>query len=171
MFGKNLRRALERRAVSQTAAAELLQIRQPSFNYYCNLVEPPRDKTVRWLSFHLGIPCDELLGGPPSWLAKGAAGKYGGADPLWWNSLKRRWRRRNNRSELELSIRVLFPDNADAIVAWLNGNNPACPDSLHTSKPVICKAATRPMAGVDVEATKGGESNGGSQPAGSAADS
>jgi hypothetical protein len=73
----------------------------------------------------LGIPCDELLGGPPPWLTKDAAGKYGGADPLWWNNLKRRWQRREKRTELELSIRVLFPDDADPIIAWLNGNNSA----------------------------------------------
>jgi transcriptional regulator with XRE-family HTH domain len=125
MFGKNLRQAIEKRGISQTTAAELLQIRQPSFNYYCNLVKPPRDKTVRWLSLHLGIPCEELLDGAPPWLAKDAAGKYGGADPVWWNNLKRRWRRRENRTELELSIRVLFPDDADPIIAWLNGNNSA----------------------------------------------
>jgi hypothetical protein len=53
----------------------------------------------------------------------------GGANPshppppceLWMHTLKRRWnKKRADRDEIALAIRVLFPDHTEEILAWLN---------------------------------------------------
>ncbi len=39
----------------------------------------------------------------------------------WVERLKQRWRRKGaSRAEMELAIRVLFPEEADRVIEWLN---------------------------------------------------
>ena len=71
-----------------------------------------------------GVSLDELSGiGPSKFAIQESSAVYDVEPPYhqWVERLKRRWRRKGTtRAEMELAIRILFPDDADKMIDWLN---------------------------------------------------
>ena len=52
------------------------------------------------------------------------AGHRSSPSEKWMEGLKRRWgKRKASREELKLAVRMLFPDEADKIIAWLGSDD------------------------------------------------
>lgn len=109
---------------NQVKAASQLGLTQSQISDYLSGRSEPYLSTAVSVAKKLGVSLDELSGTAPAGLAVREQGAIYEADEpynLWVERLKRRWRRKGAaRAELELAVRVLFPDDADRVIDWLN---------------------------------------------------
>jgi transcriptional regulator with XRE-family HTH domain len=123
-FSSQLRKLLSAKQWNQARAASELGVTQSQISDYLSGKSEPYLSTAVAVAKRLGISLDELSGiGPSSAVVREGIALYGGDEPFseWVERLKRRWRRKGaSRAEMELAIRVLFPDDADEVIAWLN---------------------------------------------------
>lgn len=53
-----------------------------------------------------------------------SAGRHSSPSEKWMQGLKRRWgKRKASQEELKLAVRMLFPEEADEIIAWLRSDD------------------------------------------------
>jgi transcriptional regulator with XRE-family HTH domain len=121
-FGDNLRGALLRVGLTQERAAALCSVTPATMSYYCRLKKPPHRNIVQRISFNLGIRGEELLGHKPPWIAKQGGAEYRAADPrlVWLDTVKLKWKRRSDRDNMALALRIIFESDTDAVLKWLN---------------------------------------------------
>jgi transcriptional regulator with XRE-family HTH domain len=123
-FSSQLRKLLSAKQWNQVRAAGELGVTQSQISDYLSGKSEPYLSTAVAVAKRLGISLDELSGAGRSSLVvrEGVAG-YGGDEPFgeWAERLKRRWKRKGaSHAEMELAIRILFPDDADKFIEWLN---------------------------------------------------
>jgi transcriptional regulator with XRE-family HTH domain len=129
-FGQCLRGILARKNFTQQQAADLLEMRQPSFAYYLTKATPPRSDMVQFMAAKLGVSEAELLGESTAVSADGkqrvvvresAAAYSAPVDPwpAWGRRLKSAFKR--DPARVELAVRAAWPREADQILEWLRG--------------------------------------------------
>jgi transcriptional regulator with XRE-family HTH domain len=123
-FSSQFRKYLTAKQWNQVRAAGELGVTQSQISDYLNGKSEPYLSTAVAVAKRLGVTLDELSGisRSKSVVREGIAA-YGRDEPFndWVERLRRQWRRKGaSRSEMELAIRVLFPDDADKVIAWLN---------------------------------------------------
>jgi transcriptional regulator with XRE-family HTH domain len=123
-FSSQLRKLLSSKHWNQSRAASELGVTQSQISDYLSGKSEPYLSTAVAVAKRLGISLDELSGiGPSSPVVREEVAFYGGDEAFgeWIERLKRRWRRKGaSHAEMELAIRVLFPDDADKVIEWLN---------------------------------------------------
>ncbi len=123
-FSSQLRKLLSSKQWNQTRAASELGVTQSQISDYLSGKSEPYLSTAVAVAKRLGISLDELSGvGPLSAVVREEIAVYGADESFseWVERLKRRWRRRGvSHAEMELAIRVLFPEEADRVIEWLN---------------------------------------------------
>jgi transcriptional regulator with XRE-family HTH domain len=123
-FSNQLRKLLAVRQWSQVKAARELGVTQSQISDYLSGKSEPYLSTAVTVAKNLGVSLDELSGIEPSGLAvKEEEAVYLAEPPYhrWVERLKRRWQRKGTtRAEMELAIRILFPDDAERMIEWLN---------------------------------------------------
>ncbi len=123
-FSSQLRKLLSSKQWNQTRAASELGVTQSQISDYLSGKSEPYLSTAVAVAKRLGISLDELSGvAPSSAVVREEIAVYGADESFseWVERLKRRWRRRVvSHAEMELAIRVLFPEEADRVIEWLN---------------------------------------------------
>ena len=108
---------------NQAKAASELGLTQSQISDYLSGKSEPYLSTAIAVAKKLGVSLDELSGiGPVRFVVKEEGALYQ-TEPYqqWVEMLKRRWRRKSTaRTEMELAIRILFPEDADKMIDWLN---------------------------------------------------
>ncbi|MGD0060244.1 MAG: helix-turn-helix transcriptional regulator [Verrucomicrobiia bacterium] len=123
-FSSQLRKLLTAKQWNQVRAAGELGVTQSQISDYLSGKSEPYLSTAVAAAKRLGVSLDELSGlrSSRSVVREGIAA-YGRDEPFneWAERLKRQWRRKGaSRAKMELAIRVLFPDDADRVIQWLN---------------------------------------------------
>jgi transcriptional regulator with XRE-family HTH domain len=124
-FANQLRKLLSAKQWNQVRAASELGVTQSQISDYLSGKSEPYLSTAVAVAKRLGISLDELSGISPSRpVVREGIAIYGGGNESfgeWIERLKRRWRRKGaSHADMELAIRVLFPEEADRVIAWLN---------------------------------------------------
>ncbi len=123
-FSSQFRKFLTAKQWNQVRAASELGVTQSQISDYLSGKSEPYLSTAVAVAKRLGISLDELSGiGPSRPVVREGIAIYGAGDSFgeWVERLKRRWRRKGaSRAEMELAIRVLFPEEADKVIEWLN---------------------------------------------------
>jgi len=123
-FSNQLRKLLTAKQWNQVRAASELGVTQSQISDYLSGKSEPYLGTAVAVAKKLGVSLDELSGISPSRsVVREGIAAYGRDEPFteWVERLKRQWRRKGaSRAEMELAIRILFPDDADKVIAWLN---------------------------------------------------
>jgi len=122
-FSNQLRSLMSARRWNQAKAASELGLTQSQISDYLSGKSEPYLSTAVAVAKRLGVSLDELTGiGAPRLAVREEAALYQ-VEPYhhWVEMLKRRWRRKGTtRTEMELAIRILFPEDADKMIDWLN---------------------------------------------------
>jgi transcriptional regulator with XRE-family HTH domain len=122
-LSKQLRELMSSRRWNQAKAASQLGLTQSQISDYLSGKSEPYLSTAVAMAKKLGVSLDELSGiGTARFVVQEDSALYH-AEPYhqWVEMLKRRWRRKGTaRTEMELAIRILFPDDADKMIAWLD---------------------------------------------------
>ena len=122
-FSNQLRKLMSARRWNQAKAASELGLTQSQISDYLSGKSEPYLSTAIAVAKKLGVSLDELSGiGPARFVVKEEGALYQ-TEPYqqWVEMLKRRWRRKSTaRTEMELAIRILFPEDADKMIDWLN---------------------------------------------------
>jgi len=109
---------------NQVKAASELGLTQSQVSDYLSGKSEPYLRTAAAVARRLGISLDELAGVSTAGTAVREDGAMYHAEPpydQWVEKARRRWRRKGaTRAEMELAIRILFPDDADKMIEWLN---------------------------------------------------
>ncbi len=109
---------------NQVKAANELGLTQSQVSDYLSGRSEPYLSTAVSVAKKLGVSLDDLSGIAPAGLVVREQGAvYQAEEPYnhWVERLKRRWRRKGAaRAELELAVRILFPDDVDKVIDWLN---------------------------------------------------
>ena len=121
---------------TQTEAAQQLGISQGSVSDFASGNRVPSTKGIESIAYRLGIPAEVftskmipldqmrklLAGNRSSRVAEShAVYRTGEPDVPWLRKLKQRWKRKYaNRDEIRVAVRVLFRDQADSAIAWLD---------------------------------------------------
>ena len=123
-FSSQLRKLLTAKHWNQSRAASELGVTQSQISDYLSGKSEPYLSTAVAVAKRLGITLDELSGvGPSIPVVREEIAVYGADESFseWVERLKRRWRRKGaSHAEMELAIRILFPDDADKVIEWLN---------------------------------------------------
>jgi transcriptional regulator with XRE-family HTH domain len=123
-FSTQLRKLMASKHWNQVRAASELGLTQSQVSDYLNGKSEPYLSTAVAVAKKLGISLDELSGIATSKFAVREEGAVYHAEPpydQWVEKVKRRWRRKGAaRAEMELAIRILFPDDAEKMIDWLN---------------------------------------------------
>jgi transcriptional regulator with XRE-family HTH domain len=123
-FSNQLRKLLSAKQWNQVRAASELGVTQSQISDYLSGKSEPYLSTAVAVAKRLGISLDELSGVSPSIpVVRERIAVYGGDEAFheWVEQLKRRWRKKGaSHAEMELAIRVLFPEDADKVIEWLN---------------------------------------------------
>lgn len=123
-FSSQLRKLLTTKRWNQVRAASELGVTQSQISDYLSGKSEPYLSTAIAIAKKLGVSLDDLSGVSPSRsVVREGIAFYGSDEPFgeWVERLKRQWRRKGaSRAEMELAIHVLFPDDADKVIAWLN---------------------------------------------------
>ena len=123
-FSNQLRKLLAAKQWNQVRAASELGVTQSQISDYLSGKSEPYLSTAVAVAKRLGISLDELAGvGPSIPVVREEIAFYGADESFgeWVERLKRRWRRKGaSHAEMELAIRILFPDEADRVIEWLN---------------------------------------------------
>ena len=127
-FPSQLRKFLTARQWNQVRAATEIGITQSQISDYLNGVSEPCLSTAVAIAKRLGVSLDELAGVNVSKsVLREENALYAASESFvqWGERLKRRWKKKDpSHDEMELAIRILFPDEADKVVRWLNGLPP-----------------------------------------------
>jgi transcriptional regulator with XRE-family HTH domain len=128
-FGETFRCLLKERGLTQVEAAKLLDVKQATVSYYCNAVNAPRTRTLRYIAERLGIGIEKLTGEVPAGprgkkaTSKTAATSLTIIDQFPGDALaelRHRWKRTpTERNAIKHLVAMLFPDKSDKVVAWL----------------------------------------------------
>lgn len=122
-FPNQLRKLMTSKGWNQVKAASELGLTQSQVSDYLNGKSEPYLSTAIAVAKKLGVSLDELSGiASPRFTVNEDVAAYQ-VEPYhhWVERLKRRWRRKGTaRAEMELAIRILFPDDADKMIDWLN---------------------------------------------------
>jgi len=122
-FSNQLRKLLASKQWNQVKAASELGLTQSQVSDYLNGKSEPYLSTATAVARRLGVSLDELSGVAPVTIAVREEGVAYGAEPpydQWIEKVRRRWQRKGAaRAEMELAIRILFPDDADKVIDWL----------------------------------------------------
>jgi transcriptional regulator with XRE-family HTH domain len=109
---------------NQVKAASELGLTQSQVSDYLNGKSEPYLSTAVAVAKRLGVSLDELSGIATARIAVREEGTAYRAEPpydQWIEKVRRRWQRKGAaRVEMELAIRILFPDDADKMIDWLN---------------------------------------------------
>jgi transcriptional regulator with XRE-family HTH domain len=123
-FSSQLRKLLSSKQWNQVRAASELGVTQSQISDYLSGKSEPYLSTAVAVAKRLGVSLDELSGiRPSSGVVREEIAVYGADESFseWVERLKRRWRRKGaSHAEMELAIRILFPDDADRVIEWLN---------------------------------------------------
>ena len=122
-FSNQLRKLMSARRWNQAKAASELGLTQSQISDYLSGKSEPYLSTAIAVAKKLGVSLDELSGIGPARFAVKEEGALYQTEPYqqWVEMLKRRWRRKSTaRTEMELAIRILFPEDADKMIDWLN---------------------------------------------------
>jgi len=122
-FPNQLRKLLSLKGWNQAKAAHELGLSQSQISDYLAGKSEPYLSTAVAVARKLRVSLDELSGLTPGRLVAAEEGAAYHVEPYqpWVETLKRRWRRKGTtRAEMELAIRILFPDDADKMIEWLN---------------------------------------------------
>lgn len=123
-FSNQFRKLLASRRWNQAKAASELGLTQSQISDYLSGKSEPYLSTAMAVAKKLGVSLDELSGiGPSKFVVQEDSTVYLAEPPYyrWVERLKRRWQRKGTtRAEMELAIRILFPDDADKMIDWLN---------------------------------------------------
>ncbi len=123
-FSSQLRKLLSSKQWNQVRAASELGVTQSQISDYLSGKSEPYLSTAVAVAKRLGVSLDELSGTrPSSGVVREEIAVYGADESFseWVERLKRRWRRKGaSHAEMELAIRILFPDDADRVIEWLN---------------------------------------------------
>jgi transcriptional regulator with XRE-family HTH domain len=123
-FSNQLRKFMASKQWNQVKAANELGLTQSQVSDYLSGKSEPYLSTAAAVARRLGISLDELSGVAVAGSAVREEGAIYRAEPpydQWVEKAKRRWRRKGAaRAEMELAIRILFPDDADKMIEWLN---------------------------------------------------
>ncbi len=109
---------------NQVKAASELGLTQSQVSDYLSGKSEPYLSTAAAVSKRLGVSLDELSGVVTARIAVREEGAVYHTEPpydQWIEKVRRRWQRKGAaRAEMELAIRILFPDDADKMIDWLN---------------------------------------------------
>jgi transcriptional regulator with XRE-family HTH domain len=122
-FSNQLRKLMFARRWNQARAASELGLTQSQISDYLSGKSEPYLSTAVAIAKKLGVSLDELSGIGTARFVVAEEGALYHAEPYhqWVEMLKRRWRRKGTaRTEMELAIRILFPEDADKMIDWLN---------------------------------------------------
>jgi transcriptional regulator with XRE-family HTH domain len=123
-FSNQLRKLLAIKQWNQVRAAREIGVTQSQISDYLSGKSEPYLSTAITVAKKLGVTLDELSGIElPDLAVKEEEAVYGAEQPYhrWVERLKRRWQRKGTtRAEMELAIRILFPDDAERMIDWLN---------------------------------------------------
>ena len=123
-FSNQLRKLMVSKRWNQVKAAAELGLTQSQISDYLRGKSEPYLSTAVAMARRLGISLDELSGVATAGSVVREEGAVYRAEPpydQWVEKAKRRWRRKgSSRAEMELAIRILFPDDADKMIDWLN---------------------------------------------------
>ena len=123
-FSNQLRKLMASKQWNQVKAASELGLTQSQVSDYLSGKSEPYLSTAAAVAKRLGVSLDELSGVATAKMAVREEGAPYQAEPpydRWIVNVRRRWQRKGaSRAEMELAIRILFPDDADKIIDWLN---------------------------------------------------
>ena len=122
-FPNQLRKLLSSRGWNQAKAAREFGLSQSQISDYLGGKSEPYLSTAIAIAKRLRVSLDELSGTAPPRLVVEAEGAAYHVEPFhpWVEMLKRRWRRKGAaHAEMELAIRILFPDDAEKVIDYLN---------------------------------------------------
>lgn len=123
-FSSQLRKLLSARQWNQVRAAAELGLTQSQVSDYLSGKSEPVLSTAVAIAKRLGVSLDELTGFNASGTMVREDGALYMADESfvqWIERLKRRWKKKGaSHAEMELAIRILFPEEAEQVVRWLN---------------------------------------------------
>jgi transcriptional regulator with XRE-family HTH domain len=123
-FSSQLRKHMSSKRWNQVKAAGELGLTQSQISDYLSGKSEPYLSTAITVAKKLGVSLDDLSGISSSrWAVAEEEATYEAEPPYhrWVERLQRRWRRKGaTRTEMELAIRILFPDDADKMIDWLN---------------------------------------------------
>jgi transcriptional regulator with XRE-family HTH domain len=123
-FSNQLRKLMASKRWNQVKAASELGLTQSQVSDYFSGKSEPYLSTAAAVAKRLGVSLDELSGVAAARIAVREEGAVYRAEPpydQWVEKVKRRWQRKGvSRAEMELAIRILFPDDAEKMIDWLN---------------------------------------------------
>ena len=123
-FSNQLRKLMASKRWNQVKAASELGLTQSQVSDYLSGKSEPYLSTAAAVSKRLGVSLDELSGVVTARIAVREEGAVYHTEPpydQWIEKVRRRWQRKGAaRAEMELAIRILFPDDADKMIDWLN---------------------------------------------------
>jgi transcriptional regulator with XRE-family HTH domain len=136
VFTANFRMLLTAASWTQTEAAQQLGISQGSVSDFTSGKRVPSTKGIESIAYRLGVPAEaftskvipldqmrKLLSGNRSSRVAESHATYRIKDPdvPWLRKLKQRWKRKSaKRDDIRVAVRVLFREQADDAIAWLD---------------------------------------------------
>lgn len=136
VFTANFRMLLAAASWTQTEAAQELGVSQGSVSDFTSGKRVPSTKGIESIAYRLGVPAEVftskvipldqmrklLSGNRPSRIAESSTVyRIGQPDVPWLRKLKQRWKRKSaKRDDIRVALRVLFREQADDAIAWLN---------------------------------------------------
>jgi transcriptional regulator with XRE-family HTH domain len=136
-FTANFRMLLVAADWTQTEAAQQLGISQGSVSDFTSGKRVPSTKGIESIAYRLGVPAEVftsktilldqmrklLSGNRPSRIAESnATYRISQPDVPWLRKLKQRWKRKSaKRDDIRVAVRVLFREQADEAIKWLDG--------------------------------------------------
>ncbi len=136
VFMFNFRTLLAAACWTQTEAAQQLGISQGSVSDFASGKRTPSTKGIESIAYRLGIPADaftskvipieqmrKLLSGTRTSRVAEPLATYRIAQPdvPWLRKLKHRWKRKSaKRDDIRVALQVLFRDQADEAIKWLD---------------------------------------------------
>jgi transcriptional regulator with XRE-family HTH domain len=123
-FSNQLRKLMASKRWNQVKAANELGLTQSQVSDYLSGKSEPYLSTAAAVAKRLGISLDELSGVVTAKIAIREEGAVYQTEPpydQWIEKVRRRWQRKGSaRAEMELAIRILFPEDADKMIDLLN---------------------------------------------------
>lgn len=123
-FSSQLRKLMASKQWNQVKAARELGLTQSQVSDYLSGKSEPYLSTAAAVAKRLGVSLDELSGAATMRIAvREESAVYRPEPPYdqWIENVRRCWQRKGAaRAEMELAVRILFPDDADKVIDWLN---------------------------------------------------
>ena len=123
-FSSQLRKLMASKQWNQVKAARELGLTQSQVSDYLSGKSEPYLSTAAAVAKRLDVSLDELSGAATVRITVREEDAVYRAEPpydQWVEKIRRRWQRKGAaRAEMELAIRILFPEDADKMIDWLN---------------------------------------------------